>query len=63
LRSYEGLKRREAAIPSPFRAAHLKEALERLVRLYEATGKKDEAAKWRNKLDEASKAAAPPAKR
>src|SRR5262245_62348839 len=30
------------------------EALERLVQLYEATGKKDEAAKWRAKLEERS---------
>jgi hypothetical protein len=29
------------------------EALEMLVQLYEATGKKEEAAKWRAKLEEA----------
>jgi hypothetical protein len=51
------MKRREAKIPPPFRGVRLKEALERLVRLYEATGKKDEAAKWQKKLDEVQKAA------
>jgi hypothetical protein len=34
----------------------LPEAIERLVQLYEATGKKDEAAEWRRELD-ATKAA------
>jgi hypothetical protein len=32
--------------------------LERLVRLYEATGDKEQAAKWRKKLEEAEKATA-----
>ncbi len=53
---YEGMKRREATIP-PQGKPRLTEALERLVQLYEATGRPDEAARWRKEL-EASKAAA-----
>jgi serine/threonine protein kinase/Tfp pilus assembly protein PilF len=47
---YEGMKQREAAIPAPFKAQRLSEALQRLVQLYEATGKKDEVTKWRKEL-------------
>jgi tetratricopeptide (TPR) repeat protein len=46
---YEGMKRREAQIPTDGRP-RLTEALERLVRLYEAWGKPDEAARWRKEL-------------
>ena len=59
LQGYQGMEKRQGKIPPPIRAARLKEALQRLVRLYEATGKKDEAARWQKKLDEAKKAAAP----
>jgi tRNA A-37 threonylcarbamoyl transferase component Bud32 len=52
---YEGMKQRQAKIP-PQGKIRLTEALERLVQLYEATGKKDDAAKWRKELD-ATKAA------
>jgi tetratricopeptide (TPR) repeat protein len=48
---YEGMKALEATIP-PQGKIRLTEALERLVRLYEATGKKDEAAKYRKLLEE-----------
>jgi hypothetical protein len=58
LEGYEGIKQREAKIPPQFRAVRLKGALERLVRLCEATGRKDEAAKWQKKLDEAKRPAA-----
>jgi hypothetical protein len=47
---YEGLKKREAKIPPAFRAVRLKEALERLVQLYDAWDKPDEAARWRKEL-------------
>ena len=47
---YEGMKRREKTIPEQGKA-RLPEALERLVQLYEAMDKKDEAAKWRKELD------------
>jgi tetratricopeptide (TPR) repeat protein len=50
LQGYEGLKQREAKIPANSKA-RLAEALERLVRLYDAWGKKDEAAKWRKELE------------
>ena len=46
LAGYEGLKQREKTIPDQGKA-RLPEALERLARLDEATGKQDEAAKWR----------------
>jgi serine/threonine protein kinase len=61
LHGYQGLEQRVAQIPPAVRAVRLKEALERLVRLYEATGKKDEAARWQKKLDEVKKDAAPQA--
>ena len=50
--SYEGMKRREAKIlpESKFR---LTEALERLVQLYNAWGKKDKADEWRKNLNAA----------
>ena len=57
LKGYEGMKAREKTIP-PQGKVRLSEALERLVQLYEAMGKKDEAAKWRKEL-EATKAAQP----
>jgi hypothetical protein len=57
LQGYDGMKQREATIP-PAGKARLPEAAERLVALYAATGKKDQAAEWRQKLAEA-KAAKP----
>jgi tetratricopeptide (TPR) repeat protein len=53
LAGYKGLKARANRIPVVHRALLLNEALERLVRLYEATGKKDEAARWRKELNAA----------
>ncbi len=50
LAGYEGMKQREAKIPAPPKA-RLTEALERIVQLYEAMDKKDDAARWRNELD------------
>jgi serine/threonine protein kinase/Flp pilus assembly protein TadD len=43
---YEGLKKYEARIPAQARA-RLGETVKRLVQLYEATGKEDDAARWR----------------
>jgi tetratricopeptide (TPR) repeat protein len=43
---YDGLKERAASIPEGERAC-LARALDRLIGLYDAWGKKDEAAKWR----------------
>ena len=50
LAGYEGMKQREKTIPEQGKI-RLPEAVERLVQLYEATGKKDEAAKWRKELE------------
>jgi hypothetical protein len=58
---YEGLKQREAKIP-PAAKARLSEAIERLVQLYDAWGKKDQADRWRKEL-EAARAALPGAKK
>jgi eukaryotic-like serine/threonine-protein kinase len=52
LEGYRGMKEREASIP-PTGAARIPEALDRLVKLYEATGNEPEAAAWRIKLDAA----------
>ena len=50
LAGYEGMKQREKTIPEQGKI-RLREAVERLLQLYEATGKTDEAAKWRKELD------------
>jgi hypothetical protein len=47
---YEGLKQREDKIPAASKT-RVAEALERLVQLAEATGRPDEAAKWRKELN------------
>ena len=57
LAGYEGMKQREEKIP-PQGKVRLTEAIERLVQLYEATGKTDKAAEWRKKLP-ATKSAEP----
>jgi tetratricopeptide (TPR) repeat protein len=49
LSGYEGLRLREASVP-PSDKARVKKALERLVKLYEAWGKNDEATRWRKLL-------------
>ena len=54
LAGYEGMKEREAKIP-PQGKIRLTEALERLVQLYDAWGKTDEAAEWRKKLAASAK--------
>jgi tetratricopeptide (TPR) repeat protein len=61
LAGYEGLKQGEAKIPAHFKI-RLTEALERLVQLYDATGKTDEAAKWRKVFEEAKAAEKLPAR-
>jgi hypothetical protein len=61
LAGYEGLKEREAKIPASGKI-YLNEAVERLVQLYDAWGKKDKADAWRKKRDEVKAAAKPPAK-
>ena len=50
LAGYEGLKQHEDMIPSQDRFRLIK-ALERLVKLYEAWGRKDQAKKWQSALE------------
>jgi serine/threonine protein kinase len=49
LAGYQGMKHREATIPPPNKVT-LIEAVQRLVRLYEATANKDKANEWQKKL-------------
>jgi len=49
LAGYEGMKQREKTIPEQGEI-RLPEAVERLVQLYEGTGKKDAAGKWQAEL-------------
>jgi tetratricopeptide (TPR) repeat protein len=50
LTGYEGMKQRAKTIPEQGKT-RLPEAVVRLVQLYDATGKKEEAAKWRKELE------------
>ena len=52
---YEGMKQRQDKIPANGRV-RLKEALQRLVQLYEETGRPDQAAEWKQKLAEFDRA-------
>jgi hypothetical protein len=56
LSGYEGMKQGEDKIPAEARF-RLAGALDRLVQLYDAWNKPDEAAKWRNELEAHKKAA------
>ena len=49
VQGYEGMKARESRIAVPFRS-RLREAAERVIRLYEAWGKPEQAAAWKQKL-------------
>jgi tetratricopeptide (TPR) repeat protein len=57
LAAYEGMKQHEARIPTNGRP-RLKETLQRLVQLYDATARPDQAAQWKQKLAEFTKAEA-----
>jgi len=50
VQGYQGMKSREAKMPDAARM-HLAQALERLVQLYDAWGKSDQAEPWRKKLE------------
>jgi serine/threonine protein kinase/tetratricopeptide (TPR) repeat protein len=50
---YKGLKVRQETIPEPVRKLRLTEALQRLVQLYDAWDKKDEADRWRKEVEKA----------
>ncbi len=60
LKGYRGIAERADKIPTPFRQARLTEAVDRLVRLYEATGNEAEAARWRKESESVKKAPAKP---
>jgi hypothetical protein len=62
LAGYEGMKQREKAIP-PQGRIRLPEALDRLVELYTATDKPEEAAKWRAERAKYPDSAPPPPER
>jgi tetratricopeptide (TPR) repeat protein len=51
LSGYEGIKQREAAIPEVGKV-RLKEAIRRLVQLYEETGRPAQAAEWKKKSED-----------
>jgi len=55
LAGYEGMQQREDKIPANGKP-RLHEALQRLVQLYESTGRPDQAAEWKQKLAEIEKA-------
>jgi tRNA A-37 threonylcarbamoyl transferase component Bud32 len=59
--AYESLKAHPQASSASLKRRRA-DARERLVQLYEATGKPEEAAKWRNQLEEAKPAAKPSVK-
>jgi serine/threonine protein kinase len=61
LSGYEGMMAREQTIPA-YRKKELPAAVERLVQLYDAWGKKDKADEWRKKLEERKAASKPVAK-
>lgn len=50
LQGYKGMKQREAKIPTEAAPVLLREALERLVQLYDSWDKQHEATKWRHEL-------------
>jgi hypothetical protein len=50
---YEGMKQRETKIPANAKES-LSEALERLVQLYDAWGRPEQANEWRQKLEQAN---------
>ncbi|HXJ58546.1 MAG TPA: tetratricopeptide repeat protein [Verrucomicrobiae bacterium] len=52
LQAYEGLQQRAAKKPSAARAQPIQDTAERLVQLYEAWGKPEQASEWRRKLSQ-----------
>ena len=52
LANYEGLKQKEAQIPPEEKDALLRDAAARLVQLYDAWGKPDQAGRWRMRLEQ-----------
>jgi tetratricopeptide (TPR) repeat protein len=59
LKGYEGMKAREKTIP-PQGIVHIPEAIDWLIKLYTATGRPDEAARWRAEQAKYPNVAPPP---
>jgi WD40 repeat protein/serine/threonine protein kinase len=59
LQGYEGMKQRESQIPPQVVKIRLAEAVERLVRYYEATNQTEKAKQWHAKLAKGEKASGP----
>ncbi len=51
LRGYHGMKEREDKIPAQAKNLRLREAVERMVQLYDAWGTKGKADEWRKQLE------------
>jgi hypothetical protein len=51
LAGYEGMHQRAGTIPAASKS-YLKDALQRLVQLYETTGQDDKATQWKEKLSD-----------
>ena len=49
IRGYEGIKARESSIPAAGKS-RLSEAAERVIRLYEAWGRPEQVAEWKQRL-------------
>ena len=56
LKAYEGFKKRDRERPSAARAKPIRETVERIIQLYEAWGKPEQAAEWKQKLPALEKA-------
>jgi tetratricopeptide (TPR) repeat protein len=56
LQAWQGMRERQAQIPLQVRSRRLREAVQRLVELYEAWGKSDQAMRWRKELAALSQA-------
>jgi hypothetical protein len=46
------MKRHEDVVPPPFRQIRSRQALERIVHLYEAMGRQEQVSRWRKLLNE-----------
>jgi hypothetical protein len=62
LSGHAGLKQRASTIPAQTRERRVRESVQRLILLYDAWNKPEEAAKWRKELEAAKAAAESPAK-
>jgi serine/threonine protein kinase/Tfp pilus assembly protein PilF len=52
VQGYQGMKRHEDVVPPPFRQIRSRQALERIVHLYEAMDRQEQVSRWRKLLNE-----------